>query len=57
MSKSEFQVDEFLETLLRMKPDQPRRYAQNISKATRMRVDQYVRAKDEQTHTDERRAA
>jgi hypothetical protein len=53
---SDFKVDEFLETLLRMKLDQPRRYARNISQATRQRVDQYERAKDE-THTDQRRAA
>jgi nitroimidazol reductase NimA-like FMN-containing flavoprotein (pyridoxamine 5'-phosphate oxidase superfamily) len=56
---SDFKVDEFLETLLRMKLDQPRRYARNISAGTKRRVDQYEQARAEldETHTVQRRAA
>ena len=40
-----FRPDEFLETLLRIKQDQPRRYARDVSAGQRRRVELYEERK------------
>lgn len=37
-----FRPDEFLETLLRIKRDQPRRYAREMSPGMQVRVERYA---------------
>jgi hypothetical protein len=45
MAEPKFQRNEFYETLLRMKRDQPRRYDLNVSSGMQVCVQLYERAK------------
>jgi ABC-type lipoprotein export system ATPase subunit len=44
-AESKFRPDEFLETLLRIKRDQPRRYVREVSAGQQRRVDLYEERK------------
>lgn len=53
----EFRPDEFLETLLRIKRDQPRRYAREVSAGQRRRVELYEERKAQAAAAVRARAA
>ncbi|MBC7933158.1 MAG: hypothetical protein H7Z38_21555 [Rubrivivax sp.] len=44
-AEPEFQLNEFFETLLRVRDSQPRRYAREVSPGTRARVELYEEQK------------
>ncbi len=52
-----FQRNEFYETLLRMKRDQPRRYRRNISAGTQRCVEIYEQQRDRAPESKEKAAA
>lgn len=56
-AEPEFRPDEFLETLLRIKRDQPRRYAREVSPGLKRRVELYEERKVKAAETLKARAA